>query len=69
MKAKEIITDLSSADSIKNLRKSLLNIILEFMANNEIDDRSDAYSTFIILNHHLRQVGKYQKKQLKTNKS
>lgn len=68
MKAKEIIKDLSYVDSIKHLRKSLLEMILEFMSNDNIDDRQDAYSTFIVLDNHLRQIGKYQKKQLRTKK-
>jgi hypothetical protein len=62
MTAKQILLDLSYIDSTKHLRKILLEMILEFMANDEIDDRSDAYATYIALDFHLRQIGKYQKK-------
>lgn len=67
--SKEILNDLTSYDSIKNLRKSLLQIILEYLANDQIDDRSDAYSTYIILDNHLKQIGKYQKRKSKKKAS
>jgi hypothetical protein len=65
MTPKEILNDLTFHDSAKHLRKSLNDIILEFLANDEIDDRSDAYATYIILDNHLAQIGKYQKRKSK----
>jgi hypothetical protein len=69
MTSKEILEDLTCYDSIKHLRKSLLQLILEFMANDEIDDRSDAYATYIVLDNHLWQIGKYQKRKSKKKAS
>jgi hypothetical protein len=65
MTAKEILTDLTNYDSVKSLRKNLLEMILEYLANDEIDNGQDAYTTFIILDNHLRQIGRYQRKKIK----
>jgi hypothetical protein len=67
MKAKEIITDLTYYDSVKSFRKTLLDMTLTFMADDEIDDRSDVYSFYTVLDNHLRQIGKYQKSKKKND--
>jgi hypothetical protein len=65
MTAKEIITNLTYNNTIKHLRKTLLEMTLEFMANDELDNRQDAYATYTVLDNHLKQIGKYQKSKRK----
>lgn len=69
MTAKDILIDLTHIDSVKQLRKTLLDMTLEFMANDEIDFRQDVYSTYIVLDDHLKQIGKYQKSKSKKKAS
>jgi hypothetical protein len=62
MKPKKIITDLTNWDSIKHMRATLLVMVLHFMSDDNIDDRSDVNSFYIMVDNHLLQIQKYQKK-------
>jgi hypothetical protein len=61
MTPKEIIDDLLIEVSIKNLRHNLKDLIFEFLTNDNIDDRQEAYMTYIIIDCMLKRIRKYQK--------
>lgn len=63
MTAEEILDDLTYYDSIKSFRKTLLEMTLTFLADDEIDYRQDVYAFYTILDNHLKQIGKYVKRK------